>query len=94
LNTKQRFGCCCNEMGAIIAQTSKDNAKLIYDFGLGLAFQLQDDYLDFGDPETFGKQVGGDIIEKKRPICFKSDGVLYPSQAIELKQWFTEPATD
>jgi geranylgeranyl diphosphate synthase type II len=38
---------CCNE-NAIIAQTSKDNAKLIYDFGLnlGLAFQLQDDYLD------------------------------------------------
>jgi geranylgeranyl diphosphate synthase type II len=60
------------KMGAIIAQTSKDNAKLIYDFGLnlGLAFQLQDDYLDaFGDPETFGKQVGGDIIENKRPIC-------------------------
>jgi geranylgeranyl diphosphate synthase type II len=70
-------------MGAIIAQTSKDNAKLIYDFGLGLAFQLQDDYLDaFGDPETFGKQVGGDIIENKRPICTKSDGVSTPSQAI------------
>jgi geranylgeranyl pyrophosphate synthase len=56
------------KMGAIIAQTSKDNAKLIYDFGLnlGLAFQLQDDYLDaFGDPETFGKQVGGDIMKIK-----------------------------
>jgi geranylgeranyl diphosphate synthase type II len=78
------------EMGAIIAQTSKDNAKLIYDFGLnlGLAFQLQDDYLDaFGDPETFGKQVGGDIINKKDLFVLKSDGVL-PSQAIELKQWF------
>ena len=61
------------KMGAIIADTSKENANLIYDFGLnlGLAFQLQDDYLDaFGDPETFGKQVGGDIIENKKTYLF------------------------
>jgi geranylgeranyl diphosphate synthase type II len=61
------------KMGAIIAQTSKENSKLIYDFGLnlGLAFQLQDDYLDaFGDPETFGKQVGGDIIENKKTFLY------------------------
>lgn len=61
------------KMGAIIAQTSKENSKLIYDFGLnlGLAFQLQDDYLDaFGDPETFGKQVGGDIIENKKTYLY------------------------
>jgi geranylgeranyl diphosphate synthase, type II len=61
------------KMGAIIAQTSKENSRLIYDFGLnlGLAFQLQDDYLDaFGDPETFGKQVGGDIIENKKTFLY------------------------
>ena len=61
------------KMGAIIAQTSKENARLIYDFGLnlGLAFQLQDDYLDaFGNPETFGKQVGGDIIENKKSYLY------------------------
>ncbi len=61
------------KMGAIIAQTSKENSRLIYDFGLnlGLAFQLQDDYLDaFGDPETFGKQVGGDIIENKKTYLY------------------------
>ncbi|MFV5700391.1 polyprenyl synthetase family protein [Flavobacterium sp. XS2P12] len=61
------------KMGAIIAETSKENANLIYDFGLnlGLAFQLQDDYLDaFGDPETFGKQVGGDIIENKKTYLY------------------------
>ena len=61
------------KMGAIIANTSAENANLIYDFGLhlGLAFQLQDDYLDaFGDPETFGKQVGGDIIENKKTYLY------------------------
>lgn len=61
------------KMGAIIAEASKENANLIYDFGLnlGLAFQLQDDYLDaFGDPETFGKRVGGDIIENKKTYLY------------------------
>jgi geranylgeranyl diphosphate synthase type II len=61
------------KMGAIVAETSDENANLIYDFGLnlGLAFQLQDDYLDaFGNPETFGKQVGGDIIENKKTYLY------------------------
>ncbi|MGV1011037.1 MAG: polyprenyl synthetase family protein [Flavobacterium sp.] len=61
------------KMGAIVAETTSENAELIYDFGLnlGLAFQLQDDYLDaFGDPETFGKQVGGDIIENKKTYLY------------------------
>ena len=61
------------KMGAILAETSEKNADLIYDFGLnlGIAFQLQDDYLDaFGDPETFGKQVGGDIIENKKTYLY------------------------
>ncbi|MCG2610146.1 polyprenyl synthetase family protein [Flavobacterium sp. SM15] len=61
------------KMGAIVAETSQENANLIYDFGLnlGIAFQLQDDYLDaFGDPLTFGKQVGGDIIENKKTYLY------------------------
>ncbi|MGA9637479.1 polyprenyl synthetase family protein [Flavobacterium sp.] len=61
------------KMGAIVAETSDENANLIYEFGLnlGLAFQLQDDYLDaFGNPETFGKQVGGDIIENKKTFLY------------------------
>jgi geranylgeranyl diphosphate synthase type II len=61
------------KMGAIIAQTSIQNANFIYDFGLhlGIAFQLQDDYLDaYGNPETFGKQVGGDIIENKKTYLY------------------------
>jgi geranylgeranyl diphosphate synthase, type II len=61
------------KMGAIVAETTEENKNLIYDFGLnlGLAFQLQDDYLDaFGNPESFGKQVGGDIIENKKTYLY------------------------
>lgn len=61
------------KMGGIIAETSPENCDAIYDFGLnlGIAFQLQDDYLDaFGNPETFGKQVGGDIIENKKTFLY------------------------
>lgn len=60
-------------MGATVANAPEDCRSSIYDFGrlLGLAFQLQDDYLDaFGDPKTFGKQVGGDIIENKKTILY------------------------
>lgn len=61
------------KMGAIVALASKEDQDHIYEFGrlLGIAFQLQDDYLDaFGDPETFGKQVGGDIIENKKTFLY------------------------
>ena len=61
------------KMGAIVAQASLECQEAIYDFGknLGIAFQLQDDYLDaFGNPETFGKQVGGDIIENKKTYLY------------------------
>lgn len=56
-------------LGAILGGASKRNQDLIYEFGrkVGLAFQVQDDYLDaFGDPEKFGKQVGGDIKANKK----------------------------
>jgi geranylgeranyl diphosphate synthase type II len=80
------------KMGAIVAETSEENANLIYEFGLnlGLAFQLQDDYLDaFGDPETFGKQVGGDIIENKKTYLYlKAIAFSEKAQADELKKLF------
>ncbi len=61
------------QMGAIVANASSSCQDAIYRFGknLGIAFQLQDDYLDaFGNPETFGKQVGGDIIENKKTYLY------------------------
>ncbi|WP_417195278.1 polyprenyl synthetase family protein [Bizionia sp.] len=61
------------EMGAIVAQVREQDKRNMYEFGLnlGIAFQLQDDYLDaFGNPETFGKQVGGDIIENKKTYLY------------------------
>jgi len=61
------------KMGAIVAEAPEKEAGLLYEYGLnlGLAFQLQDDYLDtFGNPETFGKQVGGDIIENKKTFLY------------------------
>lgn len=57
------------KMGSILGGAGERNQNLLYDFGkkLGIAFQVQDDYLDaFGDPEKFGKQVGGDILANKK----------------------------
>jgi geranylgeranyl diphosphate synthase type II len=86
------------KMGAIIANTSTENANLIYDFGLhlGLAFQLQDDYLDaFGDPETFGKQVGGDIIENKKTYLYlKALEFSSDEKATQLQTLFASQLED
>lgn len=60
---------CATKMGALIAGASEEECNLLYRFGelIGLAFQLQDDYLDtYGDPKVFGKRIGGDIICAKK----------------------------
>ena len=72
LKTAVLLGCALR-MGALVGQASENIADRLYDFGvnLGIAFQLQDDLLDaFGDPKTFGKKVGGDIIENKKTILY------------------------
>jgi len=86
------------KMGAIVAETSIENANDIYHFGLnlGLAFQLQDDYLDaFGDPETFGKQVGGDIIENKKTYLYlKAIEFASTTQKHQLQHLFSIQPSD
>ncbi|MGJ1396119.1 MULTISPECIES: polyprenyl synthetase family protein [Sphingobacterium] len=68
------------QLGAILSGADEQQQQLIYDFGenVGLAFQLQDDILDaYGDPDTFGKIVGGDImINKKTFLLVKLMAVI------------------
>ena len=63
----------CFEAGAILGKADQETQQKIYDFGinLGLAFQLQDDYLDlYSKSEKMGKVVGGDILNKKKAIPY------------------------
>ena len=81
------------KMGAIVAGVSESDKDKIYQFGrnLGIAFQLQDDYLDvFGNPETFGKQVGGDIIANKKTFLYlMAIGQGSSQQSEELEHLFS-----
>jgi geranylgeranyl diphosphate synthase type II len=64
---------CSLKLGAILAPANPRESDKIYDFGinLGLAFQLQDDYLDvFGDKSRFGKEIGGDILTNKKTFLY------------------------
>ena len=86
------------QMGAIIAEASESCQEKIYAFGknLGIAFQLQDDYLDaFGNPLTFGKQVGGDIIANKKTFLYLTAlQKSTPSEAQELSSLFATMPKD
>lgn len=68
LKTSVLLGCACG-MGALMADAPFETQVQFFNYGvnLGLAFQLQDDYLDtYGNPETFGKAIGGDILNDKK----------------------------
>lgn len=79
---------CSLQMGAILGGASEGNCKHLYEFGknLGIAFQIQDDYLDaFGDPEKFGKEVGGDIRQNKKTfLLLHALDVAPPEQKVAL----------
>ena len=78
------------KLGSILGGASQRNQNLLYEFGkkLGIAFQIQDDYLDaFGDPKKFGKQTGGDIgSNKKTFLLVQTLAVANKSQKEELKK--------
>jgi geranylgeranyl diphosphate synthase type II len=86
------------EMGAILGGASEGNCRHIYSFGknLGIAFQVQDDYLDaFGDPEKFGKEVGGDIRQNKKTfLMLHAMEVANASQRDELNQLMQQHTPD
>jgi len=81
------------KMGAIIANASSNDQNSIYEFGknLGIAFQLQDDYLDaFGNQKSFGKRMGGDIIENKKTFLYlNSLALAAPEEVKELEHLFS-----
>ncbi len=86
------------KMGAIVAEIDEKQANYLYDYGLnlGIAFQLQDDFLDtFGDPKTFGKQVGGDIIENKKTFLYlKAMEVANEETKNDLLQLYSQKLED
>ena len=79
------------QIGALIGGAVPDQANLLYEFGenLGLAFQLQDDILDvYGNPEKFGKQVGGDILSNKKTfMLIKAKELATGNTKSEIDQW-------
>lgn len=84
------------QMGAIIARAPQSQTDAIYDFGrnLGIAFQLQDDYLDaFGDQATFGKRIGGDIIEGKKTFLYLK-ALKNPEYGAQLLQLYSDGSMD
>ena len=94
LKTSVLLGCAC-KLGAIIANAPENQAQALYDMGmnLGLAFQLQDDALDvWGDPATFGKEIGGDIMNNKKTfLLINAMQQAEGDDALELRRWLNDP---
>lgn len=87
---------CAMKIGALLADAPADDANNLYRFGekIGLAFQLQDDYLDvYGDPAVFGKAIGGDIVSNKKTyMLINAFNRADNAQRAELERWIR--ATD
>ena len=86
---------CCLKTGAIIGGAPKNEAELLYRFGinLGLSFQLQDDLLDvYGDTNTFGKNIGGDILCDKKTFLLINAIALADEDQIRKMDYYKNPA--
>src|SRR5690606_10436083 len=84
------------QMGAMIADAPQGESQKIYEFGrhLGIAFQLQDDFLDaFGNQATFGKRIGGDIIEGKKTYLYLK-AAQNENFRQDLLRWYADANVD
>lgn len=86
------------QIGALVGGATADAARAFYEVGLhlGIAFQLQDDILDtYGDPDKFGKQVGGDIMQNKKTyLLLQTMQQASPEQRASLDKWLTDKPAD
>ena len=93
LKTSVLLGCAL-KMGALIASAPDEDADTLYEAGvnMGLAFQLMDDMLDvWGDPATFGKEIGGDIMNNKKTYLLINAMLLAKGDdADELRHWIND----
>lgn len=95
LKTAVLLGCALKD-GAVVGGASDADADLLYDFGIniGLAFQLKDDLLDvYGNPETFGKKIGGDILCNKKTFLL-INALLDKKSGPELLEWINKEEFD
>ncbi len=94
LKTSVLLGCAC-KLGALIARADAARADKFYQMGLnlGIAFQLKDDMLDvWGDPDTFGKEIGGDIANNKKTfLLINATARATGDDADELRRWLNDP---
>lgn len=94
LKTSVLLGCAL-KTGALLAHADSKQADLLYDAGvnMGLAFQLRDDVLDvWGDPVTFGKEIGGDIMNNKKTfLLINAMKLAQGDDAAELRHWLNDP---
>jgi geranylgeranyl diphosphate synthase type II len=85
---------CSLKMGALLGGADEKNCGLLYDFGIltGIAFQLQDDWLDvYGEENSFGKQIGGDICENKKTyILLKAIEMSDEKTRSDLHLWMNK----
>lgn len=89
---------CAIKIGAILAGASDEDAESLYKFGeqVGLAFQLQDDFLDvYGDTKVFGKAIGGDIVSNKKTyMLINAQNRANNEQRKELEMWINKSEFD
>ena len=97
LKTAVLIGCSL-KMGALLGNATQSQADLLYEYGInvGLAFQLQDDWLDvYGNPDVFGKSKGGDICaNKKTYLLLKAIEACDAETLLELNHWLARTDFD